>query len=167
MARLASSTAVRISGGCCRFVAGRIFRVFDRCEPTRHTPATITRGVGGAACGLRYALCCVAGALVLCTSLAGLCVGSSHSTPGSQSAVVLGPRRVPSNLLQEWPSTERTSDHATPARLYIATYDDDDDDGCELNINPPAPCLGKRPQRPKPKGPGRPAVRLTSPAAEI
>ena len=31
---------------------------------------------------------------------------------------------------------------------------DDDDD--ELNINPPTPCLGKRPQRPKPKGPGRP-----------
>ena len=30
----------------------------------------------------------------------------------------------------------------------------DDDD--ELNINPPTPCLGKRPQRPKPKGPGRP-----------
>ena len=29
-----------------------------------------------------------------------------------------------------------------------------DDD--ELNINPPTPCLGKRPQRPKPKGPGRP-----------
>ena len=26
----------------------------------------------------------------------------------------------------------------------------------ELNINPPTPCLGKRPQRPKPKGPGRP-----------
>ena len=26
----------------------------------------------------------------------------------------------------------------------------------ELNTSPPAPCLGKRPQRPKPKGPGRP-----------
>ena len=30
-------------------------------------------------------------------------------------------------------------------------FDDD-----ELNINPTTPCLGKRPQRPKPKGPGRP-----------
>ena len=30
-------------------------------------------------------------------------------------------------------------------------YDDD-----ELIINPSTPCLGKRPQRPKPKGPGRP-----------
>ena len=26
----------------------------------------------------------------------------------------------------------------------------------ELNINPPTPCLGKRLQRPNPKGPGRP-----------
>ena len=26
----------------------------------------------------------------------------------------------------------------------------------ELNINPPTPCLGKRPQIPKPQGPGRP-----------
>ena len=34
---------------------------------------------------------------------------------------------------------------------------DDDDD--ELNTNPPTPCLGKRPQRPKPKGPGRPCRR--------
>ena len=34
--------------------------------------------------------------------------------------------------------------------------DDDDDYDYELNINPPTPCFGKRPQRPKPKGPGRP-----------
>ena len=27
-----------------------------------------------------------------------------------------------------------------------------------LNTNPPTPCLGKCPQRPKPKGPGRPWV---------
>ena len=36
-------------------------------------------------------------------------------------------------------------------RRVLAICDDD-----ELNINPPTPCLGKRPQRPKPKGPGRP-----------
>ena len=37
----------------------------------------------------------------------------------------------------------------------LAGWNDDDDDD-ELNINPPTPCLGKRPQRPKPKGHGRP-----------
>ena len=36
-----------------------------------------------------------------------------------------------------------------------------DDD--ELNINPPTPCLGKRPQRPKPKGPGLPVRPFSSP----
>ena len=41
-----------------------------------------------------------------------------------------------------------------PQRSRITSTRADDDD--ELNINPPTPCLGKRPQRPKPKGPGRP-----------
>ena len=40
---------------------------------------------------------------------------------------------------------------------FLGAGDDDDDDDDELNINPPTPpCLGKSPQRPKPKGPGRP-----------
>ena len=34
-------------------------------------------------------------------------------------------------------------------------FGDDDGDG-ELTTNPPTPCLGKRPQTPKPKAPGRP-----------
>ena len=38
---------------------------------------------------------------------------------------------------------------------WLIRHNNHDDD--ELNINPPTPCLGKRPQRPKPKeGPGRP-----------
>ena len=38
--------------------------------------------------------------------------------------------------------------------VVVARKDPDDED--ESNINPPTPCLGKRPQRPNPKGPGRP-----------
>ena len=37
-----------------------------------------------------------------------------------------------------------------------------DDDDAELNIKPPTPFLGKRPQRPKPKGPW-PAVGAEAP----
>ena len=40
-----------------------------------------------------------------------------------------------------------------PAAATVVQFPDGDD---ELNTNPPTPCLGKRPQRPKPKGPGRP-----------
>jgi len=40
------------------------------------------------------------------------------------------------------------------AGTFPVLFRGDDDD--ELNTNPPTPCLGKRPQRPKPKGPGRP-----------
>ena len=40
-----------------------------------------------------------------------------------------------------------------PIPFVMRRVADDDD---ELNTNPPTPCLGKRPQRPKPQGPGRP-----------
>ena len=54
--------------------------------------------------------------------------------------------------ISQYPGHNRPA-HAVP--LASARKQPENDDG-ELNINPPTPCLGKRPQRPKPKGPGRP-----------
>ena len=51
------------------------------------------------------------------------------------------------------PTNHRTCIGRSRSSAKRCTWIHDDD---ELNINPPTPCLGKRPQRPKPKGPGRP-----------
>ena len=73
--------------------------------------------------------------------------------------------RKPAHAVPNWQaptSTGKPAGHRGVARWGVGTLENsqpsqeqlDDDD--ELNINPSTPCLGKRPQRPKPKGPGRP-----------